>query len=112
MSEKCIRGGIGVMVAYSSVLQVCIPARGADSTPLRRNDDDTVCRIGPVKRRCRRSFDYLEIFDLIGVDVAQPARVRSANSDAGRTCRALHADAVDYHDRIITERQAVHTANP
>src|SRR5207253_3288548 len=56
------------------------------------------------------SFDYFDALDLIRIDVAQAAWVRSTDADAGRAGRALHANAIDDHDWVVAEREAVHAA--
>src|SRR6185437_14655243 len=87
------------------------PPRRAGPALLGRDDDDAVRRIGAVQRRRGRTLHDFDVFDLLGIDVAETAEVASAVAEVRRAVISTHANAVDDVDRIVGQTDAAHAAN-
>src|SRR6185312_4910181 len=103
--------GVVMTVVENAAFGESAPPRRAGPALLGRDDDDAVGRIGAVERGRGRTFHDLDVFDLLGIDVAETAEVASAVAEVRRAVIGTHANAVDDVDRIVGEADAAHAAN-
>ena len=97
----------GCFVLRGAVFAEERPARLAALAFLRRDVDDAVRRFGAVERGGRGSLEDVDVLNLVGVDVIETRRA----SGAARRRIGVHFDAVDIHDRRVTERERRLAAN-
>src|SRR5205823_12369376 len=84
--------------------------------------DDTVARLGPVKRGSRSALQDFDSLDVVGIEITEPVRGRAAREGAAceRPCAdcsrplcrpAIDANAVDVDHGTLIERKARVAAN-
>ena len=91
------------------------PPRGPRPTALGADLYDAIHGIGAVQRRRRRAFHDFDRLDLVRVQVVETRRGLTTDADGARAQHArrpvVHADTVDDHDGLISEREAARAAD-
>ena len=113
--DRLVVGRPGGDLVDGTALHERRPPRGPGPAALGADLYDAIHGVGPVQRRGRRAFHDFDRLDLVRIQVVETRRGLTTDADGAGAQHArrpvVHPDAVDDHDRLISEREAARAAD-